>query len=94
MSSINGVGGNLPAQNIQKTSAPVAPATTTPTSTPTRGADKLELSGVSHLLKSLKANDIRADKVASIKSQIADGSYEDDHKLNVATDRLLNDLLK
>ncbi len=45
-------------------------------------------------LKSLQSNDIRADKVAQIKAQIEAGAYEDDQKLDVATDRLLDDLLK
>jgi anti-sigma28 factor (negative regulator of flagellin synthesis) len=57
-------------------------------------ADKLELSGVSHLLSRLKTNDIRTDKVAAVKSQIEAGTYEDDAKLDTATDRLLDDLLK
>ena len=56
--------------------------------------DKLQLSGVSHLLKSLKNNDVRTDKVAEIKAQIASGTYEDDKKLDAAVDRLLDDLLK
>ena len=57
-------------------------------------ADRLELSGVSHLLKTLKSNDVRGDKVASIKAQIDAGSYETDNKLNVAVDRLLDELNK
>src|SRR5687768_1464712 len=58
-------------------------------------ADRVELSGMSGILKSLKAgNDFRADKVAEIKAQIEAGTYESDEKLDVATDRLLDDLLK
>lgn len=57
--------------------------------------DRVELSGMSGLLKSLKAGaDFRADKVADIKSQIEAGTYESDEKLDVAADRLLDDLLK
>ena len=56
--------------------------------------DKLELSGASHLLKALKKNDIRADKVAEIKARIEAGTYDDEKKLDVAVDRLLDDLLK
>lgn len=96
MSSINNVGGNSPVQKIY--TKPVAKAAEAPSSQPahsTRGADKLELSGVGHLLKTLKAGgDIRADKVAAIKAQIEAGTYEDDKKLDAATDRLLDDLLK
>jgi len=94
MSTINSVGGNSP---IQRPTAPTAattsaaPASTTSTARP---ADKLDLSGTNHLLQSLKTNNIRADKVASVKAQIANGTYEDDHKLNGALDGLLDDLLK
>jgi negative regulator of flagellin synthesis FlgM len=57
--------------------------------------DRVELSGMSGLLKSLKAGaDFRADKVADIKAQIEAGTYESDEKLDVAADRLLDDLLK
>ncbi len=96
MSSIHNVGGNNPVQKIY--TKPVAKPAETQSSQPTqstRGADRLELSGVGHLLKTLKAGgDIRADKVADIKAQIASGTYDDDKKLDAAVDRLLDDLLK
>ncbi len=92
MSSINSVGGNLPIQNV---AAPAvqkqAPAQT---STPARATDRVELSGVSHLLSSLKTNDVRLDKVASIRSQIEAGTYETDDKLDAASDKLLDDVLE
>src|SRR5689334_23054576 len=70
MSSIHNIGGNSPVQKIQ--SKPVQkPAETDATgaTTPTRGPDKLELSGLSHLFETLKSGgDIRSDKVAQIKS--------------------------
>jgi anti-sigma28 factor (negative regulator of flagellin synthesis) len=92
MSSINHIGGSSPVQRvvtnpIQKQVAPDAPAQMPAT-------DKLELSGASHLLKSLKNNDVRADKVAEIKAQIEAGTYDDDKKLDAAVDRMLDDLLK
>jgi flagellar biosynthesis anti-sigma factor FlgM len=93
MSSINGLGASSSIQQAQNiTSKPVASTseTTKPSAT-----DRLELSGVSHLLQSLKTNDIRTDKVASIKAQIADGSYDKDgSKLDAATGKLLSDILK
>jgi flagellar biosynthesis anti-sigma factor FlgM len=96
MSSIHNVGGNNPVQKIY--TKPVAKPAETQSSQPTqstRAADRLELSGAGHLLKALKAGgDIRADKVAAIKAQIESGRYEDDHKLDVASDRLLDDLQK
>ena len=93
MSSIHNVGGNSPVQKIY--TKPVQKPVESQPSQPTRGADKLELSGASHLLATLKAGgNVRADKVASIKSQIEAGTYEDDQKLNAATDRLLDELMK
>jgi len=96
MSSINSlgnVGGNWPVQNTSASKAP-AQADAASAQSPSRAPDKLQLSGMSEMLKTLQANNVRADKVASIKAQIQGGTYEDDHKLNVATDRLLDDLLK
>jgi len=90
MSSVNSVGNNSPIQNI--TNQPIQKPIPAAEKPATSSADKVELSGVSHLLTSLKANDIRVDKVASIKSQIEAGTYEDDNKLDVAADRLLDDL--
>ncbi len=94
MSAINGLGGNSP---IQRTTAPAGATNSTPatgTTSSSRAPDRLDLSGANHLLQSLKANNIRADKVALVKSQIENGAYEDDHKLNGALDGLLDDLLK
>jgi anti-sigma28 factor (negative regulator of flagellin synthesis) len=91
MSSINGLGANVPVQ--QPTNTPRA-AETAP-STPARAADRVELSGVSHLMKALQTNDIRVDKVAEIKGQIEAGTYDaDGTKLNGALDGLLDDLSK
>lgn len=43
----------------------------------------------------LKAGgDVRTDKVAQIKAQIAAGTYDDDKKFDLATDRMLEDLLE
>jgi flagellar biosynthesis anti-sigma factor FlgM len=92
MSSINSVGGNSPVQKIitnpiKKEISTQAPQSSNPT-------DKVELSGMSHLLKALKTNDVRTDKVADIRAQIEAGTYETDDKLDAAADKLLDDLLK
>jgi negative regulator of flagellin synthesis FlgM len=93
MSSINGLGGNSPIQSTN-------PIKTTPTVSPTASTakpsatDKLELSGASHLLAALKTNDVRTDKVADIRAQIANGTYETDDKIDGATDRLLDEISK
>ncbi len=87
---------NIPsASPVQKLVAnPVQKEITADAPAQIPASDKLELSGVSHLLTALKSNDIRTDKVSAIKSQIDAGTYEDDSKLDAATDRLLDDLLK
>jgi anti-sigma28 factor (negative regulator of flagellin synthesis) len=93
--SINSVGNNAASSSIQKlTNQPIQKQIPADAPKQLPITDKLELSGMSHLLKTLKNNDIRTDKVAQIKGQIEAGTYEDDQKLNVATDRLLDDLLK
>jgi anti-sigma28 factor (negative regulator of flagellin synthesis) len=91
MSGINSIGNNPQVQRILsnpvRKSLPTEQASTT-------GPDKLELSGMSHLMKALQQNDVRADKVAAVRSAIENGTYEDDKKLDLAVDRLLDDLLK
>ena len=91
MSSINGLGQPAPIQQTTSAKPAAAPAA----STPTRAADRVELSGVSHLLKKLQNNDVRVDKVAEIKAQIQAGTYDtDDRKLSASLDGLLDDLEK
>jgi len=97
MSSVNNVGTNSPVYSINRGPRPVSAPPATTGASPTRGADKVELSGnaeVGHLLHTLKTGgDVRTDKVAQIKAQIANGTYDDDKKLSIAADRLLEDLL-
>ena len=90
--NVNNVG---PSSQVQKlVQNPIQKQLPTEPTGPTRASDRLELSGASHLLKTLKSNDVRTDKVANIKAQIENGTYEDDHKLNAAIDKLLDDLAK
>jgi anti-sigma28 factor (negative regulator of flagellin synthesis) len=91
MSGINGVGNN---PGVQRVVAPTVTRPSAPPDAPARSGsvDKLELSGASHLLKSLKDNDVRTDKVAFVRAAIDAGTYEDDYKLDTAIDRLLDDL--
>ena len=91
--NVNNVGNSSPVQKIVSNPVQKSIAADAPKQLP--AADRLELSGVSHLMKALKANgDVRTDKVADIKAQIAAGTYENDEKLDVAVDRMLDDLLK
>ena len=90
MSSINPIGNGWQIQGLSGkpvmrsiSGAPVPRAT-----------DRLELSGNSHLLETLRSNEVRIDKVSIIKSQIEAGSYESSEKMDVAVDRLLDEILK
>jgi flagellar biosynthesis anti-sigma factor FlgM len=94
MSSINGLGGVSPLQQTSSVAKSAATADTSATAKPSL-SDRLELSGMSGLLQSLKTGgDFRADKVATIKAQIEAGTYETDDKLDVASDKLLDELTK
>jgi anti-sigma28 factor (negative regulator of flagellin synthesis) len=92
--NVNNIQSTSPVQKLVNNPVQKSIPTDAPKQLP--AADRLELSGVSHLLKALKANDgVRTDKVAEIKSAIESGNYrDDDAKLDVAVDRLLDDLLK
>jgi anti-sigma28 factor (negative regulator of flagellin synthesis) len=92
MSSVNNVTNANPVQKIITT--PIQKQVPTEAPRQVRVSDRVELSGVSHLMAALRKNDIRADKVAQIKAQIAAGTYEDDKKLDGALDGLLDDLMK
>jgi len=92
MSSVHGIGSNSPLQQV--IAQPIHRQVTA-ASQPRRASDKLELSGMSHLLQALKSDrTIRAEKVAQIKAQIEAGTYETEEKLDIAADRLLDELLK
>ena len=55
-------------------------------------ADEVALSTVSRLLGELDAlPEIRAERVARIRAQIEDGSYETEDKLAAAVERILQD---
>jgi flagellar biosynthesis anti-sigma factor FlgM len=97
--SIQGIGNSSQASPVQKVIAnPIqksipTDATSAPPTSPSRGSDKLELSGASSMLATLKAGgDVRADKIADIRAQIDAGTYETDDKVNGAVDGLLDDM--
>lgn len=58
-----------------------------------RGSDELDISPEANLVSRVRdVPDIRADKVAKIKAQIANGTYDTDAKLDVALSRLLDEI--
>ena len=79
----------------QGISAPhrIAPAQA-PSSTPSSyGVDQLDISPEADLVAQVRnLPDIRADRVAQIKAQIADGTYETPEKLDIALSRLLDEI--
>ena len=79
----------------QVLSAPhrVAPAQA-PSTTPTSfGVDQLDISPEADLVAQVHdLPEIREDRVAQIKAQIAAGTYETDAKLDVALSRLLDEI--
>lgn len=92
MSFINGVNGTggvnplKPASPSLTSRVPVTPMAPVV-------SDRVELSGVRGYLDALSAgSDVRTDKVASVRQAIESGKYEDDYKLDVAVDRLIDDL--
>lgn len=90
--NVNNVGSNSPVQKIVNN--PVQKTLPTEGAKNLPATDRLELSGASHLLAALKSRDIRTDKVAAIKAQIANGTYETDTKLDGAVDKLLDEIGK
>lgn len=55
--------------------------------------DQLDISAeAAQAAEASAAGDIRADKVASIRTQIANGTYETAGKLDAAVDRLLDEI--
>jgi negative regulator of flagellin synthesis FlgM len=57
------------------------------------GGDQLDISSTAELVDKIHdVPDIRHDLVRDIRAAIADGTYETDGKLNVALDRLLDEI--
>jgi len=93
MSNVNGIGSNTPVQRINTPTVQKTIATDAPKQL--AAVDKVEISGVGHLLQALRTNEVRLDKVAEIKAALANGTYDaDEKKLDSAIDKLLDDLLK
>jgi negative regulator of flagellin synthesis FlgM len=83
-----------PTSNIQTSSA-----VNLQTQNTTRGAesassvpvDQLDISAEAQMMSATNG-DIRADRVADIRAQIASGQYETSEKLNVAVSRMFDEL--
>lgn len=89
---INGPTAVHPAQSIRGPHhAPQAPAVDSRVQFDT--VDELDISHEADFASQVKdIPDIRADRVAQIKAQIADGTYLTDDKLDLALERLLDEI--
>ena len=88
---INGIQSvqQLPPANTQNSSSAQAAVK----SKPTQISDQLTLSPEAlHASRVQDLPEIRADKVADIRAQIESGKYESPEKLDIALDRLLDEL--
>jgi anti-sigma28 factor (negative regulator of flagellin synthesis) len=93
MSQVNNINNLAQTNPIQKITANPVQKQIPADASPVRASDRLELSGASHLLATLKTNDVRTDKIASIRQQIDAGTYDaSGQKLDAAADRLLDEL--
>jgi len=71
----------------------VQPPQSAPQSSGVQGADELNISEAAQAIS--KARDvpsIRQDRVAEIRAQIAEGVYETEEKLDIAVERLLDEI--
>lgn len=69
-----------------------APTGASPAGRPA-AADQLDISPeASFVSRARDLPDIRADRVASLKASIASGAYETDAKLNMALERLFDEI--
>ena len=74
------------AVNLQKQNS--TSATQNANSVP---VDSLEISAEAQMLSTSSATDIRADRVANLRAQIASGEYETPEKLEAAVSRMFDE---
>jgi negative regulator of flagellin synthesis FlgM len=79
-------------QGLQGPHSPRPAAPSSP-SAPTRGADQVDISPAAEAAaQASEVGGVRADLVARIRSEIANGTYETTAKLDAALDRLLDEM--
>lgn len=91
--TINPTSAAVPPQALSKVAAaPKADHAAPAETVRPRAADRLELTGVSHLLELARSSDVRMEKVQMIRDQIEAGTYDVDAKADAVADRILDDL--
>ena len=89
INGLSNVSGSLPIRGIHKVDGPAASQSTQAL----HGADQVEISAEADMIsRAHEAGDIRAERVESIRQQIAAGNYETEEKLEVAIGRLFDQL--
>jgi len=81
--------------SAQPISSPHSARSAEPTSSPSSPSigDRLDISEAGQLAgRMAEIPDIRADRVQELRAAILNGSYETDDKLNVALERLLDEI--
>jgi len=91
---INGINNLHSAQGINQPHRAGAAANTQPNNaTKFDTADSVEFSNAASFVSQAKElPEIRADRVADIREQIANGAYETDEKIDLALDALLAEI--
>ncbi len=90
MNNISPIGRPSAAPAVNASQAEVRPRETAQH----RGRDQVELSTAARMLSRLQQlPDVREDVVDRVRSQIADGTYETDEKLETAINELGEDVL-
>lgn len=87
--------GTAQVHTAQGIAAPhrLAPAHSTSSPQGSYGVDQLDISPEADLVAQIRdMPEIRADRVAQIKAQIASGTYETSDKLDIALSRLLDEI--
>ncbi len=92
MSDIGNIGGPLGLQSVQAITNQRSVEASVPDNAEGE-FDTVEISFLSEMLGRLRdLPDIRTDKVASIREAIQNGTYDVEGKLDVAVERMLQDL--
>ncbi|ADV63156.1 Anti-sigma-28 factor FlgM family protein [Isosphaera pallida ATCC 43644] len=90
---IHGAGGLQGPQPITPRLAAQPAETTAPAATSQVPRDQVEISSLGQILEGIhRLPEIRFERVEEIRRQIAEGNYETPEKLEIALDRLLDEL--
>ena len=89
VSNIGSVGPTQPMKQPVSNQPPAQVAN----SQPVQRTDEVNISPEAQMLNEMAGSqDMRAERLDQIKAAIADGTYETQEKLNIALDRLLNEI--